>query len=348
MHRRTLFIRLSSFGDVVAAKQVLDFSLSYEQGSVEIPHIIVDEAYAFLFSDQKRYQAIPVNRKNLNFFKWVKFIFRLQKQNKYQLIIDWHGSTRSCIAKIIFSTTSGLQPPKVFTYSKDRIRRWGYQIFKRNWPNSLRPRSMYLRYADILQKASNRAQLSEKDIYSKHVINISRVNANSPIAVAPSSAWPGKEWPVEKYVALCKTLSESKKRIAVFGAPYDRSARELIERLVHLNIAFERWDNLSSLGELAARLKGCSGVVSGDTGIAHLAAHVGVRVCLIYGPTRKDYGFGIYSPLVRSLESKIWCSPCSMDGSACFRLGASKYKCLKEISVNEVFSNALEHFALSL
>jgi heptosyltransferase-2 len=77
----------------------------------------------------------------------------------------------------------------------------------------------------------------------------------------------------------------------------------------------------------------CKTLVIGDTGLLHMTESLGKEVVGIFGPTPFGLPFLEGSKVV---ESKLWCSPCSKDGSGpCIRF---KYqKCMKDVSPQRVF-----------
>jgi ADP-heptose:LPS heptosyltransferase len=86
-----------------------------------------------------------------------------------------------------------------------------------------------------------------------------------------------------------------------------------------------------NLGKTAALLAHSSFVVCGDTGIMHLAAAVGARVYVIFGPC------GRYEPIsgdVRVITSAMACRPCVVFGAD--TPGCTAYTCVRSISVDDI------------
>ncbi|MBM3264511.1 MAG: glycosyltransferase family 9 protein [candidate division Zixibacteria bacterium] len=102
------------------------------------------------------------------------------------------------------------------------------------------------------------------------------------VVVHPGSGGLRKCWPAERYAALCDALTKRGVRVTLTAGPADTKTVEAVaDRLRHpIPVA----DNLT-LSEMAAFLRRSRALVGNDSGIAHLAAAVGVSVTAIFGPT---------------------------------------------------------------
>ncbi len=116
-----------------------------------------------------------------------------------------------------------------------------------------------------------------------------------------------KLWPPTSYAELARGLAERGLEPLLIGSPDDVAIAEAVTALVGKPIASTVGrDRPEMLPRLLARL-GC--LVSGDTGVAHLAAAVGVPTVTLFGPTdprlSAPRGRGC-----RSLEGPAPCAPC--------------------------------------
>jgi len=75
-------------------------------------------------------------------------------------------------------------------------------------------------------------------------------------------------------------------------------------------------------------------VVSGDTGVMHMATGVGTPVVALFGPTVAQFGFFPYRAPAAVLERALDCRPCSATGTAACPLG--HHRCLADITPEEV------------
>ncbi|HZG04029.1 MAG TPA: glycosyltransferase family 9 protein [Streptomyces sp.] len=106
--------------------------------------------------------------------------------------------------------------------------------------------------------------------------------APGAVVLHPGAGSPARCWPVERYAAVAAGLRRAGRRVVVTGGPqeYDLLARlaklaALPDADVHGGPPLER---------LAALVAGASAVVSGDTGIAHLAVALGTPSVTLFGP----------------------------------------------------------------
>lgn len=105
-----------------------------------------------------------------------------------------------------------------------------------------------------------------------------------PVAVHPGSGSPAKNWPVERFVEIVRRLREKGREVVLVLGEADAAeaavfARELPELPVLTELA---------LVELAPALAECAAFLGNDSGIAHLAAAVGLPVVALFGPSNAD------------------------------------------------------------
>ncbi|MEU5938088.1 glycosyltransferase family 9 protein [Micromonospora sp. NPDC047548] len=101
--------------------------------------------------------------------------------------------------------------------------------------------------------------------------------------VHPGSKVPEKRWPAARFAALARVLAERGHRVVVTGSTDER---ELAER-VAAGAGLPRAAVLAGgtdLGELAALVAHARVVVSGDTGVGHLATAYATPSVLLFGP----------------------------------------------------------------
>ncbi len=101
------------------------------------------------------------------------------------------------------------------------------------------------------------------------------------VAIHPGSGSARKNWPVERWAALGAQLlaRDPPPRLVVIGGEADRAALDGLQSAPAL---FAR--DLP-LPHLAAVLERCALFLGHDSGISHLAAAVGARCVLLFGPT---------------------------------------------------------------
>jgi ADP-heptose:LPS heptosyltransferase len=89
-----------------------------------------------------------------------------------------------------------------------------------------------------------------------------------------------------------------------------------------------------SLQETGALLARSRILISGDTGVMHMATGVGTPVVALFGPTVRQFGFFPYSASAVVLERPLACRPCSAMGSS--RCPMGHHRCLTDIAPGDV------------
>jgi len=149
-------------------------------------------------------------------------------------------------------------------------------------------------------------------------------------ALAPGAAHATKRWPIAHWSALAERLRTAGYRPVVVGGPEDRGlAQQLVASGEAASAAGE-----FSLQETGALLARARIVVSGDTGVMHMATGVGTPVVALFGPTVGQFGFFPYQARAVVLERALDCRPCSATGTAACPLG--HHRCLADITPVEV------------
>jgi heptosyltransferase-2 len=147
---------------------------------------------------------------------------------------------------------------------------------------------------------------------------------------------PSKLWPVEQWAALAAELVRLGVTPVLLGSAADLpAASKVLERCPTPVPSLVGRDTAALLPRLLSRF---TALVSGDTGVAHLAAAMNVGVIALFGPTHprltRPLGF-------RSVA--IWkgppCSPCFL--SRC----PIDHVCMRSISVEEVLEKVQAQLA---
>jgi ADP-heptose:LPS heptosyltransferase len=142
-----------------------------------------------------------------------------------------------------------------------------------------------------------------------------------PIAIHPWTSDPLKQWPEDRFRGLVEKLLGSGERIVIIGGIEEAGrSRELFEGLQD---KVTDLTGKTDLLQLAALLKRCRLLISGDSGPVHLATCVGIPVLALF---RND---------LIGKTAKRW-GPWSKSG---FVIEKSR---LEDISVEEVLTKARE------
>jgi len=149
------------------------------------------------------------------------------------------------------------------------------------------------------------------------------------ITVFPGASVKERRWGVEKFAALVRSIAAAGVPSVIVGGKEDQDAGDAILAAAGgLNLA-----GITSLAGTAAVIDGSRLLVSGDSGVLHIAAGLGV-------PTVSLFGAGIakkWAPradIHKVINRDLSCSPCTIFGTT--PLCKNSVRCLNEITVEEV------------
>jgi len=147
-------------------------------------------------------------------------------------------------------------------------------------------------------------------------------------ALAPGAAHATKRWPIRHWTALAEQLRKMGYGLVAVGGDGDRALASQLGPGVH-NAA-----GAFTLQETGACLARARVLVSGDTGVMHMATGVGTRVVALFGPTVELFGFAPYAKRAEVLQRDLGCRPCSAMGTERCPLG--HHRCLEEVFPDQV------------
>lgn len=154
------------------------------------------------------------------------------------------------------------------------------------------------------------------------------------VAVAPGAAHATKRWPVEHWIKLIRQIAHTGADIVALGGPEDSAVGAEVAAQGGVQVASAA--GALSLQETGAVLKRSAALISGDTGVMHMATGVGTPVVALFGPTVRQFGFFPYNGHASVVERNLGCRPCSSHGSAECPLG--HHLCMREILPDMVFT----------
>lgn len=105
--------------------------------------------------------------------------------------------------------------------------------------------------------------------------------AAGAILIHPGAASPARRWPAERWAEVAKSELRAGRRVAVSAGPSELELALRVARLAGLGDEVVVAGNLLCM---AAAVAGACVVVSGDTGVAHLATALGTPSVVLFGP----------------------------------------------------------------
>jgi lipopolysaccharide heptosyltransferase II len=178
--------------------------------------------------------------------------------------------------------------------------------------------------------------LAEREIeYSDNLIKESWIGKKQKIAginLGASSKWQTKRWPLENIAKLSDMLAAINIRVFISGTRQDSAhAKKII--MLSKSKPFDITGK-TSIVQLAAFMKRCHVFISGDSAPIHIANACGVPFIALFGPTDPGRHFqhsnSKRDDKAKVIHKKIRCSPC-------YRRNCRNIRCMKGITVEEVF-----------
>ncbi len=134
------------------------------------------------------------------------------------------------------------------------------------------------------------------------------------VVVAPLSNSHLRDWPLEHYVTLTKSLVERLDcTVLLIGSRPQQSA---LAHIVQASGASPRVVNLAGKtgwNDVPGILRSADLVICNNSGVAHLAASLGIRTLAIYSASHQPQEWGPRGAQARALMAVVPCSPCGFD-----------------------------------
>ncbi|HUK20448.1 MAG TPA: glycosyltransferase family 9 protein [Gemmatimonadales bacterium] len=151
------------------------------------------------------------------------------------------------------------------------------------------------------------------------------LETRSLAALAPGAAHATKRWPVAHWIALAEELRRAGFTPVIVGGSDDRGAAQQLAAAGAPDSSAGEF----SLQETGALIERARVLVSGDTGVMHMATGVGTPVVALFGPTVERFGFFPYRSSSAVLQCDLGCRPCSASGTAACPL--DHHRCMTDL-----------------
>lgn len=162
-------------------------------------------------------------------------------------------------------------------------------------------------------------------------------SATQVIGLNTGGSWPTKRWTKRGFAELADQLLEKGYGIAFFGGPMDVSdVEEIVSRMKngqHKKLAI--FTGKTSLLEMAALVKKCTVLITGDSGPMHIAVSREVPVVAIFGPSDPKR-YAPYTQENNVIKFECDCQPC---GKHSCDIG---HICMEKITVEMILKKLSE------
>jgi lipopolysaccharide heptosyltransferase II len=258
------------------------------------------------------------------------------RQQRFTHLLDLHGNLRSRILRL-------LAPGPWQSYNPRRRARRELIRFKRDrYPDRVPVAERYFEAARDLGVTPDGgppefAVSTERDAEAGGWLG-PMVPERGHVALAPGAHHATKRWPAAHWEALAARLASHGYGVVVVGGLQDATLSQAVARAA--GAAGRSATGQFDLPGSAALLARARVLVSGDTGLMHLATAVGTPVVALFGPTVEQFGFFPYRATAVVLQRDLPCRPCSAMGGTRCPLG--HHRCLTEITPEEVAARVME------
>ncbi|MFD0990567.1 glycosyltransferase family 9 protein [Mariniflexile jejuense] len=284
--KHILVIRLSAMGDVAMTVPILR---AFTQQFPDVKITVLTRAFfSPFFRNLPNVTVFPaeVNGKHKGIFGLYKLSKGLKKLG-IDAVADLHNVLRTNILKTFLFGIKTIQIDKGRAEKKALILGEIFQQLK----------TTHQRYADVFEALGFKLNLSnptfpEKAILNENIKALLGNNSKKLIGIAPFAAHEGKMYPLDLMKTVIETLSTDYK-VVLFGG-----GKKEIETLNTFAATSENIINVAGKLQLEEELDVISNLdvmLSMDSGNAHLAAMLGVKVVTIWGVTHPFSGFAPFN-----------------------------------------------------
>ena len=297
--KHILVIRLSAMGDVAMTVPVLR-ALVFQHTEVKIT--VVSRPFFKPFFDgipNVNFFAVDLQNRHKGFFGLLRLFSDLKKLD-IDVVADLHNVLRSKVVRSLFA----LSRKKVAFTDKGRAEK---KALTRLENKVFKPvKSMVERHTETFKELGFSIDLANpqfptKAILSDEILKITGIKSQKWLGIAPFAQYESKVYPLDLMQKVIDELAENNSiKIFLFGG-----GNEEIQKLNQLQ------NNHSNVIVLAGKLKfnqelkvisNLDVMLSMDSGNAHIAAMLGLKVITLWGATHPYAGF---SPFNQPLENCI-------------------------------------------
>lgn len=315
--KKVLIIRFSSIGDIILCSPVVRCVKA--QWDAEI-HFITKKKFLTLL------EPSPYIDKIISIDEKVSEVKNTLQNENYDLVIDLHKNIRSLQVKAICKT-------KYVTYNKINIEKW---LAVHTPINVLPKKHLVDRYFDGLSETGLRYDgLGLDHIVSDHDIKkAAEITPKSYAVISLGATYHTKRPPLEKLLVLCNKITLP--IVLIGGDDVEILANNLT---INLKKTVINLVSKISLTVSSAIVKSSEYVVTGDSGMMHIAAAHRRPLIVFWGSTHTSLGMYPYYPTnikirYEPLSLNLRCQPCSKIGKESCPKG--HFKCMMNITDNAI------------
>ena len=321
--KKVLIIRFSSIGDIVLTTPIIR-CVKQQMQDVEI-HYLTKKTFAGLLINNPYISKVHCLEANLN-----DTIDILQKEN-FDCIIDLHKNIRTFRVKMKMKVPS-------FTFNKLNIEKWLLVKLKINVLPKVHIVDRYFKAVKSLGVVNDTKGLDyfidEKDKVTSLPENFQK----GYIAIVTGGKHNTKQIPENILIKICNNINTP---IILLGGKEDFDKTELV-RTKSTNKYIMNACGSYNINQSASIIEQAAKVITGDTGLMHIAAAFTKEIISLWGNTVPEFGMYPYLPKGEENKSTIMevkglsCRPCS-------KLGYDKcpikhFNCMNLINIDTIIN----------
>jgi heptosyltransferase-2 len=322
---KILIIRFSSIGDIVLITPVLRAIKEQFDGATEV-HVLTKRSYATVLD------ANPNITKLHTIEKTVQEVMSQLKGEQYDYIIDLHNNIRSRVVKKTLKSLS-------FTVKKYNIQKWLWVNFG---INRMPQNHIVDRYLETLKDCGVKPDEGGLEYYIPESDKLAEsempeIMRKPYIAFAIGATHYGKKLSQSRIMKVAQSIQ---KPLVLIGGKEDIKTGEAIANACGANVlnACGKWN----LHQSADAVRRAELVLTGDTGMMHIASAFTKKIISLWGCTVPGLGMSAYKPHPASIiiepkpraRIRFHSRPCSKLGNRC-KYGMDS-RCIDQIEITEI------------
>ncbi|MEM6321863.1 MAG: glycosyltransferase family 9 protein [Bacteroidota bacterium] len=319
---KALIVRFSSIGDIVLTSPVVR-CLKLQTG-MEI-HYLTKQSFTNILTANPHISKVYTIRKDLS-----EVLPDLQQEN-YDYLIDLHHNLRTFLLK------TRLWRVKSYAFPKLNFEKWLLTNFK---INRLPHLHIVDRYMETVRSLGVQNDGKGLDFFIKEEVKAAGIPFTKYVALPIGAGQNTKALTIEKIVQFCQLCPYP---IVLLGGKNEIAKAEQIIQQLASSAAKKVINQVGkcSLAASAAIVKKAQVVVTGDTGLMHIAAAFRKPIVSVWGNTIPEFGMSPYFPkgvhLNHSIQvANLSCRPCSKIGYE--RCPKGHFRCIAQIEVVEIMA----------
>jgi len=284
-------------------------------------HYLLKSAYRTVIQSDSRIHSI------WSYDSKLSDTIRLLRAENFDYVVDLHNNMRSLMVRLSLG-----QP--AYVLRKSRIRDFLMIRFKAF--RNPRPHIVHRFMDTALPLISFDSKTDfQPDFRIDPAIEGQQTIEGAYISVSIATAFPTKDIPVETLAGLINSMPGH--HFVLLGADKDVPlANKLVNRLTHRN--YSSFVGRLGLHASADIIRNSKALVTGDSGLMHIAAALNTPVIALFGSTHPVLGYTPYynkpTPHHIIQNETLSCRPCSRQGRKSCPKG--HFKCMNDLSIDEI------------